>query len=110
MSPPDPAPATVRVRLFASLREAAGWSERLVPLPANADQTPCTPLLLWRMLEMAFPTSSPAIHPSTGALFASPGPSLPAGLRVAINQRFAAPDTPLKPGDELAFLPPITGG
>ena len=27
MSPPDPAPAMVRVRLFASLREAAGWSE-----------------------------------------------------------------------------------
>jgi molybdopterin converting factor small subunit len=29
---------------------------------------------------------------------------------VAINQHFATPDTPLKPGDELAFLPPITGG
>jgi molybdopterin converting factor small subunit len=81
-----------------------------VPLPANADQTPCTPLLLWRMLEKAFPTSSPANLPSPGALIASPGASLPAGLRVAINQRFAAPDTPLKPGDELAFLPPITGG
>ena len=107
MPPPDPAPAPVRVRLFASLREAAGWSERLVPLPASADQSPCTPLLLWRMLEIAFPTSSPA---APGALSASPAPSLPAGLRVAINQRFAACDTPLKPGDELAFLPPITGG
>ncbi|MFZ9463009.1 MAG: MoaD/ThiS family protein [Vulcanococcus sp.] len=39
--------------------------------------------------------------------------ALPGGLgsvRVAINQRFAAADTPLQPGDELAFLPPISGG
>ena len=31
-------------------------------------------------------------------------------VRVAINQHFAGPDTPLQPGDELAFLPPISGG
>ncbi len=96
MSCPEPAPAAVRVRLFASLRELAGWSERLVPLPVSADPSPCTPLLLWRHLEIAVPPA--ADH------------GLPAGLRVAINQRFAAPDTPLNPGDELAFLPPITGG
>ena len=35
---------------------------------------------------------------------------LPPSIRVAINQVFAAPDTPLRPGDEVAFLPPITGG
>jgi molybdopterin synthase sulfur carrier subunit len=35
---------------------------------------------------------------------------LPGGVRVAINQRFAPEDTPLADGDELAFLPPITGG
>jgi molybdopterin synthase sulfur carrier subunit len=29
---------------------------------------------------------------------------------VAINQEFASPQTPLAEGDELAFLPPITGG
>jgi molybdopterin converting factor small subunit len=29
---------------------------------------------------------------------------------VAINQAFATPDTPLADGDELAFLPPISGG
>jgi molybdopterin synthase sulfur carrier subunit len=29
---------------------------------------------------------------------------------VAVNQRFARPDTVLHPGDEVAFLPPISGG
>jgi molybdopterin synthase sulfur carrier subunit len=88
----------VHVRLFASLRDAAGWSERLVPLPPAADQGPCTPALLWPLLALDVP------FPSATAR------SLPPGLRVAINQRFAGADTPLEPGDELAFLPPITGG
>jgi molybdopterin synthase sulfur carrier subunit len=91
---PDSLPA-VRVRLFASLRETAGWSEREVALPEGFARTPCTPRRLWEGL------ASP-VH-------ALPS-SLPPGLRVAINQRFATPDTPLQPGDELAFLPPITGG
>jgi molybdopterin synthase sulfur carrier subunit len=30
--------------------------------------------------------------------------------RVAVNQRMADPATPLKPGDEVAFFPPVTGG
>ncbi|MEB3317665.1 MAG: MoaD/ThiS family protein [Cyanobacteriota bacterium] len=95
MPSPDPAPPTVRVRLFASLRDGAGWSERLVVLPVLPDQGPSTPLLLWRLLDLAPPAVANA---------------WPAGVRVAINQRFAAPDTPLQSGDELAFLPPITGG
>ena len=33
-----------------------------------------------------------------------------ANVRVAINQCFASADTPLADGDELAFLPPISGG
>lgn len=106
---PDPAStdAAVRVRLFAALREAAGWSERLVALPAEARagaQDPCTPQRLWERLGLAshWPTTASSPQPQGGAL--------PAGLRVAINQRFATPDTPLAPGDELAFLPPITGG
>jgi molybdopterin synthase sulfur carrier subunit len=31
-------------------------------------------------------------------------------LRVAVNQEVAQPATPLKPGDEVAFFPPVTGG
>ncbi|HKW38300.1 MAG TPA: molybdopterin converting factor subunit 1 [Burkholderiales bacterium] len=31
-------------------------------------------------------------------------------LRVAVNQEMAQPNTALKPGDEVAFFPPVTGG
>ncbi len=31
-------------------------------------------------------------------------------LRVAVNQEMAQPATPVKPGDEVAFFPPVTGG
>jgi molybdopterin synthase sulfur carrier subunit len=31
-------------------------------------------------------------------------------LRVAVNQEMAQPGTPVKPGDEIAFFPPVTGG
>jgi molybdopterin converting factor small subunit len=37
-------------------------------------------------------------------------PGVLTDVRVAINQQFASPETPLQPGDELAFLPPISGG
>jgi molybdopterin synthase sulfur carrier subunit len=30
--------------------------------------------------------------------------------RVAVNQRMADLATPVKPGDEIAFFPPVTGG
>lgn len=31
-------------------------------------------------------------------------------IQVAINHRLSAHETPLKEGDEIAFLPPMTGG
>ena len=93
MPMPQPMPSAaqpaqqVRVRLFASLREGAGWSEQLVtPAPGAL-----TPLALWHQLGLG--ASAP-----------------PAGIRVALNQQFASWDTPLTAGDELAFLPPISGG
>jgi len=88
---------TLRVRLFAGLREAAGWSERTVQAPGGA-----SPLQLWQQLEMA------GAWPGDAGLRGDAG--LPDGVRVAINQSFAAADTPLANGDELAFLPPISGG
>jgi molybdopterin converting factor subunit 1 len=33
-----------------------------------------------------------------------------ATVRCAVNQDFATPDTPVGPGDEVAFFPPVTGG
>ena len=85
----------IQVKLFASLRERAGWSERLVTPVTH----PATPLSLWRQLQLP-----------GGGDSADGGNPLPQGIRVAINQSFAAPETPLADGDELAFLPPISGG
>jgi molybdopterin synthase sulfur carrier subunit len=31
-------------------------------------------------------------------------------IRAAVNQDFATPGTPVAPGDEIAFFPPVTGG
>ena len=83
----------MRVRLFAALRERAGWGERLVPLEASLNSAAD----LWHRLALDD-------GPVADAGVLSPS------IRVAINQAFAAPDTPLRPGDEVAFLPPITGG
>ena len=83
MQPPS---ATIEVLLFAALREQAGWARQRLPL-----KEPCTPLQCWKDLQLG-------------------GDTLPAEIRVTINQRFAAADTPLIAGDELAFLPPISGG
>jgi molybdopterin converting factor small subunit len=97
-----PAPTSVRVRLFASLREAMGWSEQQVAPSAD----PATPLDLWHQLDLAGACQAACgntAQPEEGA-------GLPAGVRVAINQQFASADTPLADGDELAFLPPISGG
>lgn len=101
-------PPLVRVRLFAGLRQAMGWSERQV----RVAEQPATPLTLWRQLQLA-----EAWQASLGAEAAcrtrtseTATADLPAGIRVAINQAFAAADTPLADGDELAFLPPISGG
>jgi len=31
-------------------------------------------------------------------------------LSIAVNHDIARPETPIKPGDEIAFFPPVTGG
>lgn len=31
-------------------------------------------------------------------------------IRVAVNQEFATPETPVAAGDEVALFPPVTGG
>jgi sulfur-carrier protein len=31
-------------------------------------------------------------------------------VRVAVNQDYVGLDAPVKPGDEVAFFPPVTGG
>ena len=74
----------LQVLLFASLRERAGWSERSMPLLSDC----ATPRAIWNRLGL-------------GSL---------QGISVAVNQELVDVDQPLKAGDELAFLPPFTGG
>jgi molybdopterin converting factor subunit 1 len=31
-------------------------------------------------------------------------------IRAAVNQAYAQPSDPVRPGDEVAFFPPVTGG
>ena len=83
----EPGMAAIRVRLFAGLREQAGWGDQ--PWPLDSAATP-TAQQIWEQLGL-------------------PG-TLGSGVRIAINQQFAAADTTLQAGDELAFLPPISGG
>ncbi|NDC36146.1 MAG: MoaD/ThiS family protein [Synechococcaceae bacterium WB9_2_112] len=84
----EPSVDGIRILLFAGLREQAGWGDRHWPAPA-ATATTLTPRQLWQALEL---------------------PGTMSSMRIAINQQFAEPDTPVHPGDELAFLPPTSGG
>ena len=79
----------VRVRLFASLREAAGEAETELDLPAGASAEDA-----WRALSTR--------HPALAARRAN--------LTAAVNRRYAAFDTPLRAGDEVVFVPPVSGG
>jgi len=82
----------VNVRFFASLKEATGTPACALELRAGAD----------------FDALCGAIADRLGAaaLAAVQAPS----VRVAHNQAFATPPFALADGDEIAFLPPVTGG
>ena len=83
----------VTLLYFASLRERLGCSREQVPLPAG---TPTVASLVEQLRARD--------ERWTDAL----APGKP--WRVAVNQRMADPATPLRPGDEVAFFPPVTGG
>ena len=71
----------VRVRLFAGLRERAGFAEREVDAATVAD--------VWAALELG---------------------DEPGGLLYAVNKVYAERDRQLVDGDEVALIPPVSGG
>jgi MoaE-MoaD fusion protein len=71
----------VRVRLFAGLRERAGWGEREIDASSVAD--------VWPALELG---------------------DEPEGLLYAVNHEYAERDRGLVDGDEVAVIPPVSGG
>jgi MoaE-MoaD fusion protein len=80
---------TIKVRLFAILRQQAGWQVRQLDLPGAATVEDA-----WRALV--------AQHPALA-------PTRPI-VRFAVNRHYAAADHALADGDELALIPPVSGG
>jgi len=79
----------VRVRLFAMQRQAAGTRELRVELQPGS-----TVADAWSGAVEAVPALAPGR----------------ASLRFAVNGSYASPDTPLADGDEVACIPPVSGG
>jgi molybdopterin synthase sulfur carrier subunit len=93
MKPSDSATAVVRIRYFARLREALGCSEEDLAIPAGVH----TVGDLARFLR------------ARGGAWAV---ELAAGkpVLIAVNEDMAASDAPIRKGDTVAFMPPVTGG
>ena len=71
----------MNIRLFAGLRERAGWSQRDIDAATVAD--------VWPALGLG---------------------DEPDGLLYAVNKEYAQRDRVLADGDEVALIPPVSGG
>jgi molybdenum cofactor biosynthesis protein MoaC/molybdopterin converting factor subunit 1 len=81
---------TVRIRLFAILRQRAGAGELTLELAEGATVTEALQAL-------------DREGPLAGLIGRLP-------VRMAVNREYASDDTPLSAGDELALIPPVSGG
>ncbi len=79
----------LKVLFFASCREAAGLRETDVVLDGPSTVAGLLDMLCQR-------------HPSLGPISRS--------LQVAVNAEYASRDTSLRDGDEVALIPPVSGG
>ena len=79
----------VTVQLFARLRELAGQSEASCEVPAGA-----TIAIVWQAVAADFPALEPFAR----------------SVSCALNEDFARMSTPVRDGDTVAFLPPVSGG
>ncbi len=76
--------SSIRVRMFASLRER--WQIDQVELKPEGIATVAD---VWRSLT---------------------GEAMTDQVLAAVNREYARPETPVREGDEVAFFPPVTGG
>lgn len=72
----------IRVRLFAGLREHAGWSEKEISGVSRVAD-------VWPALDLG---------------------DEPPGLLYAVNREYASAERELADGDEVALIPPVSGG
>lgn len=79
----------VRIRLFAIQRELAGTREVRLELSPGALVTDA-----WEVLVAKFPALAPGRS----------------SVRFAVNGEYAGPEVPLADGDEVAMIPPVSGG
>ena len=79
----------VTVRLFARLREIVGVNELTREIPIDS-----TVIVVWNELAREFPELV-AYQDS---------------ISTAVNTEYARMDAALTEGDEIAFLPPVSGG
>jgi molybdopterin synthase catalytic subunit len=79
----------ITVRFFAILRDKAGTAQLPLDLPAGATVATARDALAERLPDLR------------GAL---------ARVAFAINQEYARPDALLHDNDELALIPPVSGG
>jgi molybdopterin converting factor subunit 1 len=78
----------IRVKFFAILRERAGTAEVTKELAAGTVSD------LWKSLQKDYPKLDvPGIR-----------------LLYAVNQSYVTPDHQLADGDEVVFIPPVSGG
>ena len=89
---PESATSVVRLVYLARLREALGASHERQPLAAATTVGALRAELCARG--------------GAWAVELAPGRA----VRVAVNHALAADDARVVPGDEVAFLPPVTGG
>jgi molybdopterin converting factor subunit 1 len=82
---------TMKVRLlfFAVLRDIAGTAERELALASGT-----TAQDVWQSLRSQYAKLADYTQPPM----------------IAVNESYAGPDTVLRDGDELAFIPPVAGG
>src|SRR3970040_511424 len=78
-----------KVRLFARLADLAGTRETEVELGEGLSVAEAFRVLCQRFPEMADHAGS---------------------LMYAVNAEYVSPDHPLRAGDELALIPPVSGG
>ena len=79
----------ITVLLFARLRDIAGTANLERNLPDGS-----TALSLWKTLVQDFPDFD----------------SYSEAISTAVNEEYARMDSELSDGDEVAFLPPVSGG
>ncbi len=80
-------PAPLRVLILGPLRDQLGCASAAITFPPDGTQT-----AFWKALGEKFPVA------------------LPKHLRLARENEFLEADAPLRPGDELALIPPVSGG